>query len=69
MTVTVWRLIDPSGIEARCVLENFGPDAWVLGVERAGELVSSDQYPTADVAFAKANAMWLERMLDGWTEP
>jgi len=68
VTVTVWRLKDPSGVAARCLLEHLAADRWELRVQLGDELIRMEQHPTADAALNAANAMWLNYLLDGWLE-
>jgi hypothetical protein len=68
VTVTVWSLRDPSGNVMRCVLENSSGDTWELKLEGAGEVGSVERFETAKAALSRADVIWLESLLNGWTE-
>jgi hypothetical protein len=68
VNVTVWRLKDSAGVETRCVLEHVGTNLWELRVERGAEVINLERYPSDNTALARANTMWVNCLLDGWTE-
>ena len=68
MTVTVWTLRDPAGEETRCVLENRGGDIWELRLEGGADVASVERFPSAKMALSRADVIWLESLLNGWTE-
>ena len=68
VTVVVWRLKDPGGIELKCVLTSTSPDRCDLRVEWGNEPITTEQYSSVEAAFARADAMWIEYLLDGWGE-
>lgn len=69
MGVTVWWLKDPTGIETRCALVPAESDSCDLTLEQENRVIHSEHHDDLDAALRRANAMWIEYQLDGWTEP
>ena len=68
MGVTVWWLRDPAGIDTRCALRPGENDSCELTLEQANQVILAEHHPDLDAALRRANAMWIECQLDGWTE-
>jgi hypothetical protein len=68
VTVVVWKLKDPAGIEMRCLLKSGSDGSCELRVEWGNEVLTSEQHTSVESAFARADALWIEYLLDGWSE-
>jgi hypothetical protein len=68
VTLTVWRLRDPARQETRCLLIHHEDTDCELRVERARVVITVEQQLSVDAAFNRANALWVEYLLEGWTE-
>lgn len=68
LAVTVWRLRDPSGRQAACVVAERD-HRWQLVVQRGREMLIAERHPTDDAALARANEIWQTYRELGWTEP
>ena len=69
MGVTVWWLRDPAGVETRCALAPGENESCELTLEQANQVIHTERHANLDAALLRANAMWIECQLDGWTEP
>lgn len=68
LNVTVWRLSDPLGRAAQCIIsERDG--RWHLIVRQGPRVTLSERCPTDDAAFDRANQIWQVMVEQGWTEP
>ena len=68
LSVTAWRLTDPVGRPAQCVIsERDG--RWHLIVRRGRDIMISDRCPSDDDALERANEIWGVLIEQGWTEP
>ena len=68
LTVTVWRLSDPVGQPAYCVIsERDG--RWHVIVRHGRQIMIAERCPTDDAAFDRANEVWQAMVEQGWTEP
>lgn len=68
LAVTVWRLRDPSGRHAACVLAERD-QRWQLVVQRGREMLIAERHSSDDSALARANEIWQTFRELGWTEP
>jgi len=68
LAVTVWRLRDPSGRHAACVVAERD-QRWQLMVQRGREMLIAERHSTDDSALARANEIWQTYRELGWTEP
>jgi hypothetical protein len=68
LAVTVWRLRDPSGRQAACVVAERD-QRWQLIVQRGREMLIAERHSTDDAALARANEIWQTYRELGWTEP
>ena len=68
LAVTVWRLRDPSGRQAACVVAERDR-RWQLVVQRGREMLIAERHATDDAALARANEIWQTYRELGWTEP
>jgi len=68
LAVTVWRLRDPSGRQAACVVAERD-QRWQLIVQRGREMLIAERHSTDDAALARANEIWQTYREMGWTEP
>ena len=68
LSVTVWRLRDPGGRPATCVLAERD-QRWHLMVRRGRELLIAERHQSDDDALARANEIWQTYRELGWTEP
>jgi len=68
LAVTVWRLRDPSGRPAACVVAERD-QRWQLVVQRGREMLIAEHHSTDDAALARANEIWQTYRELGWTEP
>jgi hypothetical protein len=68
MPVTIWRLKDPTGVETRCTIVPEESESCELRLEQGDEVLYVEHHPRIEAALLRANAMWIERQLDGWTE-
>lgn len=68
MAIFVWRLADPAGIETRCTLVPGEDDSCELRIEQGDRVIHTELHANADTALLKAEALWIECQLDGWTE-
>jgi hypothetical protein len=66
--VVVWRLRDSAGIEMQCVLTAGEQEAWELRVEWGSEVTIVERHASIDAALTRADALWIEYLLDGWGE-
>jgi hypothetical protein len=68
LTVTAWRLWDPAGKPAQCVIsERDG--RWQLIVRHGSDIVLSERYSNDDAALTRANEVWSAMVEQGWVEP
>ena len=68
LAVTVWRLRDPAGRHAACVLAERD-QRWQLVVQRGREMLIAERHSSDDSALARANEIWQTFRELGWTEP
>jgi hypothetical protein len=68
LAVTVWRLRDPSGRQAACIVAERD-QRWQLVVQRGREMLIAERHSTDDSALARANEIWQTYRELGWTEP
>src|SRR5438105_4796231 len=68
LAVTVWRLRDPAGRQAACVVSERD-QRWQLVVQRGREMLIAKRHSTDDSALARANEIWQTYRELGWTEP
>jgi hypothetical protein len=68
LAVTVWRLRDPSGRQAACVVAERD-QRWQLVVQRGREMLIAERHASDDSALARANEIWQTYRELGWTEP
>jgi DNA polymerase IIIc chi subunit len=68
LSVTVWRLRDPSGHETSCVVSERD-QRWQLVVQRGRDMLIAERHPSDDSALARANEIWQTYRELGWTEP
>ena len=68
LAVTVWRLRDPSGRQAACVVAERD-HRWQLVVQRGREMLIAERHPSDDSALARASEIWQTYRELGWTEP
>ena len=68
LAVTVWRLRDPSGRHAACIVAERD-QRWQLVVQRGREMLIAERHSTDDSALARANEIWQTYRELGWTEP
>ena len=67
-SVTAWRLADPTGRPAQCVIsERDG--RWLLIVRQGSTIVIAERCRNDDAAFDRANEIWYAMVEQGWTEP
>ena len=69
MGVTVWWLKDPAWVDTRCALLPGERDSCELTLEQENQVILTEHHDNLDAALLRANAMWIECQLDGWTEP
>jgi hypothetical protein len=68
LTVTAWRLADPIGLQAQCVVsERDG--RWHLVVKRGRDVMLAERCASDDAALERANEIWQVLVEQGWTEP
>ena len=67
LAVTVWRLSDPVGRAASCVVAER-EERWDLLVRRGRELLIAEQHSSDDAALLRANEIWQAYRELGWTE-
>jgi hypothetical protein len=68
LAVTVWRLRDPGGRPATCIVAGRG-ERWDVLVRRGRELLIAERHFTDDAALGRANEIWQTYRELGWTEP
>lgn len=68
LAVTVWRLRDPAGRSAACVVAERD-QRWQLVVQRGREMLIAERHTTDDAALDRANEIWQVFREQGWTEP
>ena len=68
LVLTAWRLTDPLGRPAQCVIsERDG--RWHLVVREGESIVFAERCQTDDAALNRANEIWTVMKEQGWTEP
>jgi hypothetical protein len=67
LSVTAWRLIDPAGTLAQCLI-NERDGRWHLVVCRGHEVIFGERCATDEGALARANEIWSVLIEHGWTE-
>ncbi len=68
MKATIWRLKHPARVEIRCVVVPSENESWELTVQQGNQIIHTEHHHDIDAALLRANAMWIEYQLDGWTE-
>jgi hypothetical protein len=68
MAVTIWRLKDPAGVETRCAVVPSDSEPCELRLEQGDQVIRTEHHPNLDAVLRRANAMWIECQLEGWTE-
>jgi hypothetical protein len=69
LSVTAWRLADPSGRRADCTIKKVEGPAWEVAVRHGRELVIAERCPSDDAAFERSTEIWSVLLDQGWTEP
>jgi hypothetical protein len=68
LRLTAWRLTDPAGCLAQCVIsERDG--RWHLIVRRGASIVIAERCQSEDIALDRANEVWTTMREQGWVEP
>jgi hypothetical protein len=68
LTITAWRLADPVGTPAYCVI-NERDGRWHIVVQHGRHVMMAERCPTDDAALSRANEIWQVLVEQGWTEP
>ena len=67
LCVTVWRLLDSSGNESQCVVQD-SQGRWQLIVREGRRVVYSERCDTDDAALDRADDLWYVLLEEGWTQ-
>ena len=67
LRVTAWRLSDPAGRPAQCVItERDG--RWLLIVRHGTTIMLAERCRSDDAAFDRAHEIWRVMVEQGWVE-